>query len=142
MGKHFFVNDDGSLNADDRSWITTSIIFNSIFNRVETFFNACELTCKEKCYEDTGIDGIDLSDIEKDCFNIFYLRCKEALAHYPDEEMLIWLEKFPNQPEKRDGYIHGIIGEWKEILKRLEIDKRYDAAWIEDYRRKVGENEG
>jgi hypothetical protein len=53
--------------------------------------------------------------------------------------MLTWLEKFPNQPEKRNGYINGITREWEEIIKRLELDKRYDAGWIGDYRRKLGE---
>lgn len=135
MGKHLWISSDETIAFDDRAWITTSIIFNSIFNRVGTFFLPHELPCKDKCYEERGMDGIYLDiDVNKDCFNIFYLRCKEALAHYPDEQMLTWLEKFPNQPEKRDGYINGIAREWEEILKRLELDKRYDAKWIDDYR--------
>lgn len=141
MGKHFWVSADPPLNLGDKNWTTTSIIFNNIFNRVKQFFKPYELACQEKCYEDTGIDGIDLSDVDRECFNIFYLRCKEALAHYPDAEMLAWLDRFPDQPEKRDGYINGITYEWNEILKRLELDKRYDAAWIEAYRQKHGEVE-
>ena len=137
MGKHFWISSEPPLNTGDKNWTTTSIIFHTIFDRVEKFFKSYESTCKEKCYEDTGIDGIDLSDVDKPCFNIFYLRCKESLANYPDEQMLSWLEKFPNQPEKRDGYIYGVIGEWKEILKRLELDKRYDATWIDDYQHKI-----
>lgn len=140
MGKNFFVSGDKSIDFDDRAWITTAIAFNTIFDRVKNFFKPHELMCKEKCYEDTGIDGIDLDYASKDCFNIFYIRCREALAHYPDKEILLWLEKFPNEPEKNAAYIDGIIGYWKhDVLKRLELDKRYDAVWIASYQRKLGE---
>ncbi|WP_211440862.1 hypothetical protein [Collimonas humicola] len=139
MGKHLWISSDATIVFEDRSWITTSIVFNNIFSRVEAFFVPSELACREACYFDWGMDGIELSYVDKECFNIFYLRCKQALIHYPDKEMLAWLERFPDQPEKRDGYINGITFEWEEILKRLELDKRYDAAWIEGYRSKRGE---
>lgn len=137
MGKHFFVNGDKSIGSGDRLWVTTSNIFHTIFDRVEKYFKPHEEACKEKCFEDTGVDGIDLDFVSKDCFNIFCLRCEEALAHYPDAEMLAWLDQFPNEPEKRDDYINGISWYWaQEVLKRLKLDKRYDAAWIEIYRHK------
>lgn len=143
MGKHLWISSDETITFDDGTWITTSNVFNIIFNRVATFFRNHELTCKDKCFEERGMDGIYLDvDVDKDCFNIFYLRCNEALTQYPDEQILTWLEQFPNQPEKRDGYINGVIGEWREILKRLELDKRYDARWIEDYRHRLGKVEG
>jgi hypothetical protein len=135
MGKHFFVNGDRTVDSNDRLWVTSSNIFHAIFDRVEKNFRPHEQTCREKCFEDTGIDGIDLDFISKDCFNIFYLHCEEALEHYPDVEMLVWLDKFSDEPEKRDDYVNGITWYWsQEVLKRLTLDKRYDPAWIEGYR--------
>lgn len=142
MGKHLYINADDSTNWDTRSWITTTIVFHSIFDRVESFFRSDEVACKEKCYEDTGIDGIDLSKdragdnpIDKDCFNIFCLRCRTALAHFPDEK---WMD-YERTKESRRGSSHSVIYEWTEILKRLEMDKRYDPVWIENYQRELGE---
>jgi hypothetical protein len=145
MGKHFFVNGHRNINPDDRSWITTAIVFHSIFDRVKEFFKPHELACQEKCYEDTGIDGIDLSDVDKECFNIFCLRCKDALAHFPDEKWMEY-ERMRETRAKQEGtpflggshVYNGVIYEWQEILKRLELDKRYDPTWIEGYRRSDG----
>jgi len=137
VGKHFFVSGDKNIDSSDRLWVTTSNIFHTIFDRIEKHFRKHEQACKEKCFEDTGIDGIDLDFIDGDCFNIFCIRCEEALLNYPDAEMLAWLGQFPSEPEKRDGYLNGIPWYWvNEVLRRLKLDKRYDVTWIEDYRRK------
>ena len=125
MGKHLFVRD------------------NKIINRVALQFKLNEMTCKDICYEDRGVDGIDLSDVSKDCFNIFCLRCKEALANFPDDKWMVYehmreaMAMKEGKPFPKGSHVyHSIINEWKEILKRLELDKRFDAAWIEDYERK------
>lgn len=76
------------------------------------------------------MDGIYLdADVTKTCFNIFYLRCKEALTHFPDED---WLRYEATKETRRGSHLH-VAWEWNEILKRLELDKRYDAAWIQAY---------
>jgi hypothetical protein len=54
--------------------------------------------------------------------------------------MLNWLDKFTSEPKQRDNYINGIAWYWaEEVLRRLELDKRYDVTWIESYRRKEGD---
>lgn len=140
MGKHFFASGDKNVDFADRAWTTNSFVFRNIFDRVASLFDPDESLCKEKCYEDTGIDGIDLDHVDKDCFNIFCLHCKEALNNFSETETPTWSEKeFPNQPEKWAGLAESFVFEWKEIVKRLELDIRYDAEWIKDYRRNKGE---
>lgn len=102
MGKHVFISDDETIGSDDRFLIFTSSVFNVIFDLAGVFFKPWESACKNLCYEETGVDGIDLTnsirEISHDSFNIFYLRCREGLAHYPDDGMLTWLVRGTHLP--------------------------------------------
>jgi hypothetical protein len=130
MSKNLWISSDESIEWENRSWITNAHVFNNIFDRVKSAFLPTELACQESCFFDWGMEGIDLSDVEKDCFNIFYLRCKSALSQYPDEKEM----KFQEMSEDRIGTHKQVAWAWEEILKRLELDKRYDASWIESYK--------
>ena len=134
MSKNVWISSDESIDWENRSWITNRHVFENIFDRVKSFFKPSEMACKEACFFDWGMEGIELSDVEKDCFNIFYLRCKTALGHYPDEKEM----EYQKASEDRRGTHEQVAWEWREILKRLELDKRYDVAWIENYRREHG----
>lgn len=130
MSKHFWVNSNDSIDTDDRLWITNSHVFSNIFDRVKKLFQPHEFECRDICYHDWGIEGIDLSEVPSECFNIFYLRCVQALNKYPDKEEEIYQKSNPNEFKSHEH----IIMEWKEIIKRLEIDSRYDKKWIEEYK--------
>jgi len=134
MSQHIWINLDDLADPDKGLWITNRYVFESIFNRTKTFFKPFELACLDACFCDHGIEGIELSYVEKDCFNIFCLRFKTALGHYPDAKQM----QYEEAREDRRGAHEQVTWEWTEILKRLELDKRYDAAWIESYRREHG----
>lgn len=134
MSQHVWINFDDPADSDKGLWITNRHVFESIFNRVKSFFKPSELVCLDACFCDHGIEGIELSYVDKDCFNIFCLRFKTALERYPDERQM----QYEKVSEDRQGTHEQIAWEWTEILKRLELDKRYDVAWIENYRREHG----
>jgi hypothetical protein len=134
MSQHVWINFDDPTDSDKGLWITNRHVFENIFERVKSFFKPSELPCLDECFRDRGIEGIELSYVEKDCFNIFYLRFKIAFENYPDEKEMEYQKANVDQ---RGGHEH-VIWEWSEILKRLELDKRYDWAWIESYRREHG----
>jgi hypothetical protein len=134
MSQHIWINFDDPTDADKGLWITNRYVFENIFERVKSFFKLAELTCLEECFCDHGIEGIELSYVEKNCFNIFCLRFKIALEHYPDEKEM----EYQKANVDKRGRHETVIWEWTEILKRLELDKRYDVAWIENYRREHG----
>ena len=136
-GKHLFISDDISIPKDDRIFVTTSIIFNSIFNRVDACFKADERACAEKCLEWKGIGGLIWYDIEKDCFNILYLRCEQALSKFPDQE---WMDYEKLDPLGRGGW-RSVVLEWREILDMMKLDKRFDQEWINAYVKRRGEAE-
>lgn len=104
-GKHLFISEDTSIHEDKRIWVTTAIIFNSIFERVDASFKADERGCAEECLKWTGLDGLILDDIEKDCFNVLYLRCEQALSKFPDQE---WMDY--------EGRPAGTKGGWRTIV--------------------------
>ena len=128
-GKHLFISEDTSIHEDKRMLITTAIIFNNIFKRVDACFKAEERLCAEECLEWKGIDGLIWDDIEKDCFNVLYLRCEQALSKFPDQE---WLDYEKQDPERRRGWTT-IVWEWREILEMMKLDKRFDQEWINAY---------
>lgn len=129
MGKHLWVSEDESLEFSKRSWITTAVVFNSIFDRVAEFFLPEEICCKVDCYAERGMDGIDLSAVDKECFNIFYLRCSAAFSKFPDEK---WYLYEAQDASRRESCGH-VLWEWAEIINVLKRDKRYDPEWISSY---------
>ncbi len=134
MSQNLWISSDESIDWENRSWITNRHIFKNIFDRVNSFFKSFECDCKEACFYDWGMEGIDLSAVDKDCFNIFYIRVKVALDNYPDQKEIEYQNMNPDQ---RGSHEH-VIWEWMEIIKRLELDKRFDAVWIEAYLRRCG----
>jgi uncharacterized protein (DUF488 family) len=134
VSQHIWVNFDDPTDTDKSLWITNRYVFEVIFGRVRSLFKNSELTCLEECFRDHGIEGVELSYVEKNCFNVFCLRFKAALNNYPDEEEI----EYQRVNEDKRGRHETVIWEWKEILRRLEMDKRYDGAWIENYRREHG----
>ena len=125
-GKHLFVSDDASIPKGNRMLVTTAIIFNNIFARIDACFKADEIGCSEKCFEEHGIDGLIWDDIEKDCFNVLYVRCEQALSKFPDQE---WLDYEKLDPEVRRGWTT-IVWEWREILEMMKLDKKYKSIGI------------
>ena len=136
-GKHLFISDDASIPKGNRMLVTTAIIFNNIFARIDACFKADEIGCSEKCFEEHGIDGIILDDIEKDCFNILCLRCEQALRKFPDQE---WMD-YEGRPSGTKGGWRTIVLEWREILDMMKLDKRFDQEWINAYLKRRGEAE-
>ena len=134
-GKHLFISEDTSIPGEKRRWVTTAIIFNNIFERVDACFKDDERGCAEECLEWKGLDGLIWFDIEKDCFNILYLRCEQALSKFPDQE---WLDYEKLDPERRRGWTT-IVWEWREILEMMKLDKRFDQEWINAYLQRRGE---
>ena len=136
-GKHLFISDDASIPKDKRMLVTTSTVFKNIFRRIDACFKVDERGCCEKCFEEHGIDGIILDDIEKDCFNILYLRCEQALSKFPDQE---WMDYEKLDPLGRGGW-RSVVLEWREILDMMKLDKRFDQEWINAYVKRRGEAE-
>ena len=136
-GKHLFISEDTSIHEDKRIWVTTAIIFNSIFERVDACFKAGERRCAEECLEWKGLDGLIWDDIEKDCFNILYLRCEQALSKFPDQE---WMD-YEGRPAGTKGGWRTVVLEWREILDMMKLDKRFDQEWINAYVKSRGEAE-
>ena len=134
-GKHLFISEDASLHRHKRIWVTSRTIFNNIFKRVDACIKADERGCAEECLEWKGLDGLIWFDIEKDCFNILYLRCEQALSKFPDQE---WLDYEKLDPERRRGWTT-IVWEWREILEMMKLDKRFDQEWINAYLQRRGE---
>ena len=134
-GKHLFISEDASLHRHKRVWVTTRVVFNSIFQRVDACFKADERRCAEECLEWKGLDGLILDDIEKDCFNILYLRCEQALSKFPAQE---WMD-YGGRPSGTKGGWRTIVLEWREILDMMKLDKRFDQEWINAYLKRRGE---
>ena len=129
MSQHIWVNFDENIDLENRFWITNRFIFNIIFNRTKALFRPAELVCQEACYQDWGIEGLELSYVDKDCFNIFCARCEEAFNKYPDEKAM----EYENSSEDRRGTYEHVAWEWTEILNRLKLDVRYDPLWMAEY---------
>ena len=136
-GKHLFISEDTSIPKDKRMLVTTGIVFNNIFARIDACFKQDERGCSEKCFEEHGIDGLIWDDIETDCFNVLYVRCEQALSKFPDQE---WLDYEKLDPEVRRGWTT-IVWEWREILDMMKLDKRFDQEWINAYVKSRGEAE-
>ena len=136
-GKHLFISEDASIPGEKRRWVTTAIVFNSIFERVDACFKDDERGCAEECLEWKGIDGLIWDDIEKDCFNILCLRCEQALSKFPDQE---WMD-YEGRPAGTKGGWRTIVLEWREILDMMKLDKRFDQEWINAYVKSRGEAE-
>ena len=135
FGKHLYISDDASVPIGNRVIVSTTTIFRCIFKRVEASFKADELGCSEKCLEYQGNEGLIWDDIEKDCFNILYLRCEQALSKFPDQE---WLDYEKQGPDRRRGWT-SIVWQWREILDMMKLDKRFDQEWINAYLQRRGE---
>ena len=136
-GKHLYISDDASVPIGCRVIASTFIIFSCIFERVDASFKEDELACSEKCLEWQGNDGLIWDDIEKDCFNILYLRCEQALSKFPDQE---WMD-YEGRPAGTKGGWRTIVLEWREIWDMLKLDKRFDQEWINAYVKSRGEAE-
>ena len=78
-----------------------------------------------------------MDDIEKDCFNILYLRCEQALSKFPDQE---WMD-YEGRPAGTKGGWRTVVLEWREILDMMKLDKRFDQEWINAYVKSRGEAE-
>jgi len=129
MSHHIWVNFDENIEPDNRFWVTNAFIFNNIFNRTRESFKSPERACQEACYQYSGIEGLELSYVDKDCFNIFCARCEQAFNKYPDEKAM----EYENSSEDRRGTYEHVAWEWTEILNRLKLDVRYDPLWIAEY---------
>lgn len=125
MTTWFYVDSESkTLDEKDVVWSERSWVVSYIFNRIASFFRHFEVEQRDDCFTDRGCaePEIDLTDISKDSFNIFCLRCREAFTSY-------------NIKPPITEFDEGITYYWKHILSMLEKDKRYDPDWIKQYER-------
>lgn len=127
MTTWFFTNSgaNGGEPKQINGWDDTSNVAHHIFDRVASYFRHFELDQKIECFTDRGCaePEIDLTDISKESFNIFYLRFKEAFDNYPDMDAKA-------RDIKHQEYI---IYQFKHILAMLKNDIRHDSNWIKKY---------
>jgi hypothetical protein len=142
MAQLVIVNTGSAESFDNRCWDVPYYYFNPVFRRTEARFRPDEVFLRtddffggseneidwNKSYRCWGV-AAHFGYLTPALFNIFYLRSREALTGYPDDDELEYEDK---NPHMKNTY-KSVVFEWQWFLRLFEIDKRFDRQWIENY---------
>lgn len=113
MSIYFLINENVNLDLSSRisSWI---------LEETRRLFDVTDESCMNEIYEfyDIGMGGVTFEDVNRECYNHFYRKCKMAMEHFLISDRAKNLER---------NLIPVILAGWGELLEALERDPRYQS---------------
>lgn len=101
-------------------WATSRGIFDCIVEGTRDRFGSEYGECARKIYsplDEQGQSFVVLSDVDADCFNMFYFYCEQAMELFPKSNAGKLVPA---------DHIKGILWNWSEVLRLMREDSRFE----------------
>lgn len=105
--------------GDGVGWAASRGVFDCIVEGTRDRFGIEHGACAHQIYsplDEQGQSFIVLTDVEANCFNVFYHCCEEAMGVFPESNAGKLV---------RAGHIEGILWNWYEVLRLMRRDSRF-----------------